>query len=667
MRELSSTLLAAQRAASHTPYVEVKAKNIVNGVVRLDWERLYTGTEDDYFHAVTLPGDGSLVRARITPPADSRRLYRQRVAGPGPASDFSQWEDTGHYNAVITACCALGTEVSIFWIKSDRKIYHLRSDDCGANWDSAQLLGYTTSTAINGIAAAYKDNGDIALFYADQDTLYVMLRTDGTWGSATAWDKSTGALSGAACVYDGDWNLFVTGRDTGGNYRLWSLVYGDGSQVTAGNWSDLKEFAAAPSDGGFEYQRAFLDKPDVYRGFFVEKFTGTESYCRPFRSHTVVDTGFTDSLWHEPAPFNLSSEYGLAAGHHGDYCWLTAPYGVWRASLAGQELDLTADVLSLKEEVSPGEGRLTVELRNDDGRYTAPGQGALAALDIGCQLSLSPGYRTAAGPEVSSGPVYSIESQEHTSRGGQASLVLYAYNGRQAVSDWQARHQLRWNRETDEASVKEMLAFVLARAGLKLETISQSPVVTGFYPDFTIHAGNRGETAAGRLLSGAPDALLFEGDKVFLIYPQASDSPVYAYGTSHPINGGRYKNAAWPVNRVRVEGYDPSGGTMIIADAFAWTEIDRLRDRFEHSEDSELETAAVALERGEARLRAAEIEATGGSIRVPANCGQQLYDVVEITDARAGLAGARRRIMGLVLEYDTRYGKYEHTLLLGGV
>jgi len=36
-------------------------------------------------------------------------------------------------------------------------------------------------------------------------------------------------------------------------------------------------------------------------------------------------------------------------------------------------------------------------------------------------------------------------------------------------------------------AVKQILAFVLGRVGLKLETQSESAVVTGFYPDFTIH------------------------------------------------------------------------------------------------------------------------------------------------------------------------------------
>jgi len=89
MRSLTSTLLAAQKQAATTPYVKVEAKNKIAGVVRYDWTRLYTGSEDDYFHALAMPGDGSLIRARITLPADSKKLYRQRVSNPGPSSNFS--------------------------------------------------------------------------------------------------------------------------------------------------------------------------------------------------------------------------------------------------------------------------------------------------------------------------------------------------------------------------------------------------------------------------------------------------------------------------------------------------------------------------------------------------------------------------------------------------
>ena len=60
MRSLSSTLLTARKEASRVTYVKVEARNKIAGIVRLDWTRLYTGAEADYFHALTIPGDGSL-------------------------------------------------------------------------------------------------------------------------------------------------------------------------------------------------------------------------------------------------------------------------------------------------------------------------------------------------------------------------------------------------------------------------------------------------------------------------------------------------------------------------------------------------------------------------------------------------------------------------------
>ena len=364
MRNLTATLLASQKKATGIPHVKVEAKNKTAGVVRYDWSRLYTGAEDGYFHALTMPGDGSLIRARVTLPADSRKLYYQRVANPGAQSDFSQWTYTNQYNAVVAAAASQGAEVSIFWIKTNREIRRIKSTDNGASWGSPELIDYSPTTAINGLAAAYKSNGDLAIFFADQSTLYVKKNAGGNWQTKSAWDKTTGDLSGVACVYDGDWNLLVTGQDPAGNYKLWSLVYGDGGEVSAGSWSALEKLASAPSSDDFEYRQPFLDKPDVFRCFFVEKFTGSQAYNRPFWSHSVLDTKFVDNLWREPVPFNLSAEYGLTIAHSGDYCWLSNPSGVWRANLTEQSLDLTEDVISAREGLGKTSGRLTVELRN---------------------------------------------------------------------------------------------------------------------------------------------------------------------------------------------------------------------------------------------------------------------------------------------------------------
>ncbi len=61
LRTLPSALLAAQRSPSGAPHVKVQILDRIGGVRRLRWERLYTGAEPDNHHALTMPGDGSLI------------------------------------------------------------------------------------------------------------------------------------------------------------------------------------------------------------------------------------------------------------------------------------------------------------------------------------------------------------------------------------------------------------------------------------------------------------------------------------------------------------------------------------------------------------------------------------------------------------------------------
>ncbi len=667
MRALSPALLAAQQSPSHIPYVRVTAGNRIGGLVRLDWQRLYAGVEDDYFHALAIPADGSLIRARITPPSDGRKLYRQRVASPNPSSDISAWTYAGQYNCVVVAIAASGADVSIFWINTSREIRRIGSPDYGSSWGAPELIDYSPTAAITGLAAACKPNGDLALFFADQATLYVKKCVGGSWQPKSAWDKTTGDLSGVSAVYDAGWDLLVTGKDAGGNFMLWSLIFGDGGEVVAGNWSALSQMASAPAAAGFEYLRPFLDKPDVFRCFFIEKYSGSLAYNRPFWSHAVPGTTFLDSLWREPVPFDLASDYGLAMAHHGDYCWLCNPGGVWRAASGLQTLDPSADVVAIKQELGQDSGKLVVELRNDRGQYAAPGQGSLAALDIGAQLDFAPGYVTSAGGEVSAGQSFTVESYEHTSSGGRASLVLYAYDGWAALESWKARHQFRWNKSSADMSVKDMLSFILARAGINLVVISASALVSGYYPDFTINVNENGLRLIRNLLSLVPDLLFIEGNQAYLIDPSGSDPSVYGYGTDHPILEGRYGLGGLAANWAQVEGSDPATGSPIVSNTFNWTEIEALNDRIVQIEDPNLASTGDAEARGAAILRKAEIQSGSGSIRVPVNCGQQLYDVIEITDVRAGLSAEKRRVLGLSLSYSPARGEYQQRISLGEV
>ena len=95
--------------------------------------------------------------------------------------------------------------------------------------------------------------------------------------------------------------------------------------------------------------------------------------------------------------------------------------------------------------------------------------------------------------------------------------------------------------------------------------------------------------------------------------------------------------------------------------------MDRPEERLKYLEDTNIDTVLRAEQRGDAYLRHAEIESSGGAIRIPVNCGQQLYDVIEITDSQAGINAEKRRVLGVSLVYNPRRGEYEQRLILGAV
>ena len=109
-----------------------------------------------------------------------------------------------------------------------------------------------------------------------------------------------------------------------------------------------------------------------------------------------------------------------------------------------------------------------------------------------------------------------LEAYEHISSGGKDSIVLRAYDGWEALRNWQARCQFRWNKEPGEMSVKQILEFILARVGLRLEAKSSSPAMTNFYPDFTVYPGDSGEGIIKHLLTFVPDIIFIEGTFIFL-------------------------------------------------------------------------------------------------------------------------------------------------------
>ena len=141
----------------------------------------------------------------------------------------------------------------------------------------------------------------------------------------------------------------------------------------------------------------------------------------------------------------------------------------------------------------------------------------------------------------------------------------------------------------------------------------------------------------------------------------------YEYGTDtgsddHALLTGRYADLAAATNRVQVFG------DSLFGERFDWPEVEAVHDRLRQVDDRNLTTVAEVEDRADAVLRKAELRSASGEITVPVNCGQELYDVVEVTDAVAGLSAAKRRVLGLALEYSTgERAVYRQRITLGAV
>ncbi len=660
MRSLTATLLAAQRSASAAPYLRVEVADRRPEVARPVFERLYAGAEPDSPHAAVMAGDGALLRARIDPATGG--VYAQRVASPGPGGAFGSWTLLGTAAAGGgIALAAQGSRALIFYLDpaTQRTITARDSADWGATWGPAYAV-LTPPSVVADLAAAISPAGVDGLFYASDGQLWVGKRTSGVWGAYGPWPYGAlvTALWGHACVHYGDWMLAVCGQASTGESKLWTVTYGDGASLPPGAWSPLREVARASAGSGVEHRAPSLAQADVFRLWHVESYSGASAYSRPVGSHLVPGAELADNRWREGVPFDLETSRGVALAYGSGCLWLSTASGVWRGAVAVPPLSLTDDVLAadLIETRDAGYGRLV--LRNDDGRYNSPGSGALSALRLGSQVSVGAGYRTSAGAETPAGPVFWISGWEHVTEGGRSTFHLRLEGGWELLTGWRARSQQTWT--AGAATAQAILEALLAKVGMRLVVINASPEFTALAPDFTVHPRDDGATSVRRLLALLPDSLFFRDGAAHIKHLQPGGPVDYEYGEGHPVLAGRYGAASPAFNRAQAYGLG------VAAEAFLWDSVAELHDRLLQVHDLNLMTHEAALARAEALLAREARLAACGEITAPVNCGQELFDLVQVSDAQVGLSAARRRVMGLRLRYDAEASRYTHTLTLGG-
>ena len=228
-------------------------------------------------------------------------------------------------------------------------------------------------------------------------------------------------------------------------------------------------------------------------------------------------------------------------------------------------------------------------------------------------------------------------------------MALYLEDGWALLKKWRARYQHNWIK--GYTYIKDIVEFILARAGLNLEVISASAAFSEQRPAFTIHPNTTAADAVKRLMSTVPDILFFRGGVSAVKLLNSSDAASYSYGDGHPILRGQYLFQSPRYNRVQTYGLNT------VQESLDWDAVARVGDRLLQVYDINQSTSDSAKKRSDSLLAKERIFSPAGCFEAPVNCGLEVFDVVSVTDPAAGLDSVQRRVAGLDLKYRSGAGR----------
>jgi hypothetical protein len=95
------------------------------------------------------------------------------------------------------------------------------------------------------------------------------------------------------------------------------------------------------------------------------------------------------------------------------------------------------------------------------------------------------------------------------------------------------------------------------------------------------------------------------------------------------------------------------------------TELELVGERLDFQSDPAIPTTAQAADVASAVLSKMRLTGKRGVILIPPNCGQELFDVVQVSDSMANQSAVTFRVVGIRFEYNPKQARYAHKLILG--
>lgn len=636
MRTLSSVLLAAQKAASTEPYVDVVVENSIAGVRRLDMAQIDATAHAIAKHDVAVAGDGSVTRVRM----ESAAVKQQRVANPA-TGPWNAWTNLATGMGAQVACAAKGSRVAVAYVDAAGTGIKLReSTDNGATY-AAEVAVTTAGASVNDLAIAYKNaGGDLAVAWAAGTSVGIIKRTSGAFGSAATNAPGFSSLNGVALVYGFDWDIVLTGVEaTTLKPMLWTIVYGDGVDAPANSWGTLFAQQQAESDAQVTYKAPSIVYTDTYRILLVEADAFTGGATRAYRTWLHPASSFVAGAFtlRTPVPVNYGGAEGLAiaadAGGVG-YVYEAAPDAVYRAAQSQLLLSLTPAIVAVEIDEGPAATRGHIDLDNSGGALAGPP----APIVLGNMVAVSWGYGTASGPQASRMADLWIAGIEHRRSGGVSVLRLHIEGAWETLRRNYQRAQVVHTSDT----YLTILLRAFSRAGLQLTATAASSRAGSVTPKFTVLPGASGYEAVRQALAFLADRIRLRPlASAQITEPLATAASDYTFGSAHPLRTVRLLAEMPSLSESQAFGSGAFGEAIDYAAAGVGL------GRRVQQRDISSSTGAAATATAAAQLRQRQLEASSGAVTVPPHCGLEILDVVDFTDPTIAPIAIKRRVSAI--------------------
>jgi hypothetical protein len=141
-------------------------------------------------------------------------------------------------------------------------------------------------------------------------------------------------------------------------------------------------------------------------------------------------------------------------------------------------------------------------------------------------------------------------------------------------------------------------------------------------------------------------------------------SPTILKYVWHVILDSRYAIKTPDVNRSYIVGRDQYGNP-VYGMSMDSTELEMVGERLDFQQELAIPTNSQAASMASAILSKMRLTKANGIILIPPNCGQELFDVVQITDSGANQSTVNFRTVGIMFDYNPRQSLYKHRLILG--